>query len=55
MKALIKLGGEIKKCNVTYYLTSEYIDDDGMVSIPVNPDFDYLVDVKTQKNELCKS
>lgn len=56
MKALIKLDGEIKECDVTYYLTSEYVDvgDDGVVSIPVNPDFDCLVDVKTQKmHDVC--
>jgi len=54
MKELIKLGGQITKCNITYYLTEKFIDTNGKVKPPKNNERFCLVNVKTNKiNDVC--
>lgn len=48
MNGVIKLGGEIKKCNVTFYLPKEFVNRDGAFILPENSEYDCLVDLKNK-------
>lgn len=48
MNGVIKLGGEIKKCNVTFYLPKEFVNRHGAFILPENSEYDCLVDFKNK-------
>ena len=48
MNGVIKLGGKIKKCNVTFYLPKKFVNRYGAFILPENSEYDCLVDFKNK-------